>query len=160
MNEVNQVVGELAASLLAKGWRMVTAESCTGGWISKCCTDLAGSSNWFECGYVTYSDNAKARTLNVDRSALQRHGAVSDAVAQQMAKGASRAAGVEAALAVTGIAGPDGGSKEKPVGTVWFAWDIQGRATSSERVQFKGNRESVRHQSVLHALRGLLQRLD
>jgi nicotinamide-nucleotide amidase len=158
-HEISHLVKQLAAALLGKGWRLATAESCTGGWVAKCCTDLAGSSAWFERGFITYSDAAKMNMLNVQKTALQQHGAVSEAVVRQMAQGARRAAVLEAALAVTGIAGPDGGSAEKPVGTVWFAWDIEGQDTSSECMHFKGEREFVRRQSVMHALRGLLLRL-
>ena len=158
-HEINHVVKQLAAALLGKGWRLATAESCTGGWVAKCCTDLAGSSAWFERGFITYSDAAKMNMLNVQKTALQQQGAVSEDVVRQMAQGARRSAALEAALAVTGIAGPDGGSAEKPVGTVWFAWDIEGQDTSSECMHFKGDRESVRRQSMTHALQGLLQRL-
>jgi len=152
-------VTQLSEILLARGWRLACAESCTGGWISKCCTDLAGSSAWFDRGYVTYSDAAKREMLDVQQAALEQHGAVSEAVARQMAMGALRMSSVEAALAVTGIAGPDGGSAQKPVGTVWFAWAIQGLDINSECVCFRGSRESVRRQTVLHALHGLLSRL-
>lgn len=159
-HEIKNVVEQLAAALLGKGWRLAAAESCTGGWVAKCCTDLAGSSAWFERGFITYSDAAKMNMLNVQQTALQQHGAVSEAVVRQMAQGARRAAGLEAALAVTGIAGPAGGSAEKPVGTVWFAWDIEGQDTRSECMHFAGNRESVRRQSVMYALQGLLRRLS
>jgi nicotinamide-nucleotide amidase len=154
-----RLVEQLAAALLARGWRLASAESCTGGWIAKCCTDLAGSSSWFDRGFVTYSDAAKMDMLHVEPAVLQQHGAVSEPVARQMAQGALDVAGVETALSVSGIAGPDGGSAQKPVGTVWFAWAIQGQATSAECVRFQGDRESVRRQSVLHALQGLLQRV-
>ena len=112
---LEQLVTELAAEMAANGWRLATAESCTGGWIAKCCTDLAGSSAWFERGFVTYSNAAKQDLLGVDAAALDTEGAVSEAVALQMAEGARRRAGVEIAVAVTGIAGPDGGAPEKPV---------------------------------------------
>lgn len=144
--------------LTSMGWRVVTAESCTGGWIAKCCTDRPGSSDWFERGYVTYSNDAKQELLGVDGSILESEGAVSRAVAEQMADGARRRAGADAAVAVTGIAGPDGGSVEKPVGTVWFAWSLAGR-TEAERIRFDGDREAVRRQSVVHALQGLIERL-
>jgi len=157
--EVELVVEQLAAALGARGWRLATAESCTGGWTAKCCTDRAGSSDWFDCGFVTYSNRAKMDMLQVDPQVLQQHGAVSEQVALQMAQGARRSAGAQTALAITGIAGPDGGSAEKPVGTVCFAWAIEGRQSTSECVHFSGTRESVRRQSVIHALRGLLQRL-
>jgi len=157
---VDQVVEQLAEVLQARGWRLACAESCTGGWIAKCCTDLAGSSTWFERGFVTYSDVAKKDMLGVKSETLKQHGAVSEAVARQMAQGALRAAGVDTALAVTGIAGPDGGSEEKPVGTVWFSWAVRGQTTDTECLRFKGDRNSVRQQTVLHALQGLLRRLS
>ena len=153
------LVEQLSAILLARGWRLACAESCTGGWICKYCTDLAGSSAWFDRGYVTYSDGAKRDMLDVQAATLERHGAVSEAVARQMALGALRRSAAEAALAVTGIAGPDGGSVQKPVGTVWFAWVLQGTEASSECVCFTGDRDSVRRQTVRHALQGLLNRL-
>ncbi len=157
--EKDRVVEQLAELLKSKSWRMACAESCTGGWVAKACTDLAGSSAWFDRAYIVYSDAAKVDMLGVAPAALQRHGAVSEAVALQMAQGARRSAGVDTALAVTGIAGPDGGSVEKPVGTVWFAWSIPGQAMEAERALFSGDRESVRRQSVMHALQGLLHRL-
>jgi nicotinamide-nucleotide amidase len=155
--EIEQTVQHLAGALTAKRWFIAVAESCTGGWIAKCCTDRAGSSNWFDRGFVTYSNRAKIDMLRVDAAALQLHGAVSEIVAEQMAQGALDSAGVDASLAVTGVAGPDGGTGEKPVGTVWFAWAIRGGGLYSECVRFTGNRDSVRHQSALHALRGMLQ---
>ena len=152
-------VAKLAEALLARGWLMATAESCTGGWVAKCCTDRAGSSAWFESGLVTYSNRAKRDLLGVAADELAREGAVSEAVARAMAEGARRRCGVQAALAVTGIAGPDGGSPEKPVGTVWFGWAVGDRPTAAEMKQFEGDREAVRRQTVAYALQGLLHRL-
>ncbi len=157
--EFKKLVEKTSGKLLARGWKMACAESCTGGWIAKCCTDRAGSSEWFECGYVTYSNAAKQDMLGVDAAALLDAGAVSREVALQMAAGARRNAGVEAAIAVTGIAGPDGGSPEKPVGIVWFGWSLPGRS-DTEMLRFDGNRDAVRRQSVAHALAGLIRRLD
>ena len=154
-----KLVAELALELTASGWKMATAESCTGGWIAKCCTDLAGSSAWFECGYVTYSDVAKKDALGVDSRILQEAGSVSRAVALQMAEGARRRAGVEITVAVTGIAGPDGGTLDKPLGTVWFAWSRKDHSPDAEVVCFRGDRDAVRRQTVAHALRGLIERL-
>ena len=151
-------VRALAARLLEQGRRLATAESCTGGWIAKCCTDQPGSSAWFERGFVTYSDAAKHDALGVDAQVLQFAGAVSEAVARQMASGALAHSAADAALAVTGIAGPDGGSEEKPVGTVWFAWDVAGMV-ESECVVFAGDRDAVRRQAVAFALDGLATRL-
>lgn len=161
MNEaqIHELIVRLAQSLAAKGWKFATAESCTGGWIAKCCTDLAGSSAWFEQGFVTYSNEAKVGMLGVEADMIEAQGAVSGAVAEQMAKGARRTAGVEVAVAVTGVAGPEGGSAEKPVGTVWFAWSVDGLDVDSECLHFDGDRNSVRAQSVEKAIRGLLSRL-
>lgn len=158
--ELSELVAALAAGLTARGWSMATAESCTGGWIAKCCTDLSGSSAWFESGIVSYSNRAKHDLLGVEQAVLERHGAVSRAVALQMAAGARRRTGADVALAVTGIAGPDGGSEEKPVGTVWFAWTGGPLPAEAERARFNGDREAVRRQTVAHALRGLLRRLE
>lgn len=158
--ELARLVETLAGELTARGWKLATAESCTGGWIAKCCTDLAGSSDWFERGFVTYSNRSKQELLGVAAGALERDGAVSRRVALQMAEGARNRAGVQAALAVTGIAGPDGGSEDKPVGTVWFAWAVAGKPVEAERRVFAGGREAVRRQSVAHALQGLIDRLS
>ena len=152
-------VEKLAAVLSAWGWKMASAESCTGGWIAKCCTDRAGSSAWFERGFVTYSNAAKIESLGVRPATLEMGGAVSREAALQMADGARRAAGVEIAVAVTGIAGPDGGTPDKPVGTVWFAWSQAGRSEAKLH-RFEGNRDSVRRQSVACALQGLIDRLE
>jgi len=156
--EFARLVEEASARLLARGWKMVSAESCTGGWIAKCCTDRPGSSAWFERGYVTYSNAAKQDALGVDVNTLGHAGAVSRAVALQMAQGAARRAGVEAALAVTGVAGPDGGTPQKPVGTVWFGWSLAGHC-EAEVVTFSGDRDAIRRCSVAHALQGLVARL-
>jgi len=154
--EFEQLVQNLATRLTMRAGTMATAESCTGGWIAKCCTDLAGSSAWFDRGFITYSNQAKQEMLDVKTSVLETEGAVSEAAAIQMAQGARRQARVNAALAVTGIAGPDGGTADKPVGTVWFAWSLEGRKVSSEVKQFAGDRDAVRRQTVIHALSGLL----
>ena len=157
--ELARLVGALAEVLSGRGWMMAAAESCTGGWIAKCCTDRAGSSAWFESGVVSYSNRAKCEWLGVNADALEREGAVSRSVAIQMAEGARRRSGAQVALAVTGIAGPDGGTLDKPVGTVWFGWAVGERPVQAEAVVFAGDREAVRRQTVAHALRGLLERL-
>ncbi len=157
--EFERLVQNLASRLMNRGWTVATAESCTGGWIAKCCTDLAGSSAWFDRGFVTYSDRAKHDLLGVELSTLKKAGAVSKATAVQMAEGARLRAGVNAAMAVTGIAGPDGGSADKPVGMVWFAWSLQGRRSSSEVMHFRGDRDAVRRQTVVHVFSGLLDLL-
>ena len=153
------LVAALAARLRALGWTMATAESCTGGLIAAACTDLAGSSDWFERGFVTYSNAAKTELLGVDAALIERHGAVSEAVARAMAAGAAERAGTAAALSVTGIAGPTGGSPSKPVGTVWFGWRLPDGRVDSEVRHFSGDRAAVRHAAAEHALAGLLQRL-
>jgi nicotinamide-nucleotide amidase len=157
--EFEGLVGALADALTARGWTMATAESCTGGWIAKCCTDRAGSSAWFDHGVVSYSNRAKSDLLAVNEQVLAREGAVSREVALLMVEGARRRSGVDAAVAVTGIAGPDGGAPDKPVGTVWFAWSVGARPAEAERNVFSGGREAVRRQTVAHALQGLLDRL-
>jgi nicotinamide-nucleotide amidase len=140
---------------------VATAESCTGGWIAKALTDIAGSSQWFSEGFVTYSDESKVRRLGVPRAVLQQHGAVSAATARAMASGALRRSKAQTAVAVTGIAGPGGAVPGKPVGTVWLAWATRKRgairvATALRR--FRGDRENVRRKTVRAALQGLLTR--
>ena len=152
------VCQQLANALQARGWMMATAESCTGGMIAARCTDLSGSSNWFERGFVTYSNAAKTELLGVPAALIAQHGAVSEAVACAMAQGAAQRAPVQASVAVTGVAGPNGGSADKPVGTVWLAWCVDGQV-SSERMVFAGDRAAVREATVRHALQGLLCRL-
>lgn len=152
------LVAALAARLRALGWTMATAESCTGGLIAAACTDLAGSSDWFERGFVTYSNAAKHELLGVDAALTATHGAVSEPVARAMADGARRHAPVQCALAVTGVAGPGGGSTTKPVGTVWFGWALPDRVWTEGR-RFDGDRAAVRAQTRDHALAGLLAAL-
>lgn len=149
----------LAQALMQRGWMLATAESCTGGLIAARCTDLAGSSQWFERGFVTYSNAAKAELLGVPMPLIDAHGAVSEAVARAMAHGALLHSSAQVSVAVTGIAGPTGGSLDKPVGTVWFGWQV-GERPSSERMVFSGDRAAVRQATVDHALQGLLMRLD
>ena len=149
---------KLAERLVALQWQMATAESCTGGLISACCTDLAGSSVWFDRGFVTYSNDAKTQMLGVPSDSISAHGAVSEAVAHAMAIGAVYRSKAQVSVAVTGVAGPSGGSPEKPVGTVWFGWCING-LVFTELHHFEGNRKLIRHATVLQALTGLLNRL-
>jgi nicotinamide-nucleotide amidase len=147
---------EVGRAARAAGWRIVTAESCTAGWIAKALTDVPGSSGWVDSGYVTYSNTAKMRDVGVSARTLSEHGAVSEATVREMANGALRAAGVEMAIAVSGIAGPDGGTAQKPVGTVWFAIataEAREAAAVCELRKFGGDREQVRRQTVEHALR-------
>ncbi|WP_038203895.1 CinA family protein [Xenophilus azovorans] len=154
------LVARLAERLQAQGRMMATAESCTGGLIAAACTDLAGSSNWFERGFVTYSNAAKTELLGVDAGLIAAHGAVSEPVARAMAAGAVARSAAQVAVAVTGVAGPAGGSPDKPVGTVWFGWSVDG-AVQADRRRFEGDRAAVRAATVHHALRvlaGLLAR--
>lgn len=146
-----RLVEDLAAALLARGWMLATAESCTGGLIAGACTDLAGSSNWLERGFVSYSNAAKTELLGVDADLIARHGAVSEPVARAMAQGALQHSKAQCALAVTGIAGPGGGSADKPVGTVWFAWATP-YGVHSEMQRFEGDRAQVRSATVQHSL--------
>ena len=160
--ELYELAARVGQRLRAAQRRIVTAESCTAGWIAKALTDIPGSSQWFECGYVTYSDTAKIRDLGVRAGTLAQFGAVSEETVREMAAGALRVAAVDVAIAVTGIAGPDGGTKAKPVGTVWFcATTIAEGATQTiaELKFFGGDRNSVRSRSVQHAL-ALILRLD
>jgi nicotinamide-nucleotide amidase len=154
---VNEVT-ELATALEGRGWMLAAAESCTGGLIAAACTDVSGSSNWFERGFVTYSDESKTQMLGVDPALIRAHGAVSEAVVRAMAAGALRHSGAQVSVAVTGVAGPTGGSAEKPVGTVWFGFMVDG-ALSSEMRRFNGDRAAVRAATVQYALQGLLRRL-
>lgn len=151
-------LNRISAALLARGEMLATAESCTGGLIAAACTDLAGSSQWFERGFVSYSNAAKTELLGVPAALIASHGAVSEPVARAMAEGALAHSHAQASVAVTGVAGPTGGSEEKPVGTVCFAWCVAGQ-THSERQLFGGDRAAVRSAAVQHALAGLLQRL-
>jgi nicotinamide-nucleotide amidase len=149
---------ELASLLRERDWMLATAESCTGGMIAAACTDLSGSSEWFERGFVTYSNEAKIEMLGVDAALIDTNGAVSEVVARAMAFGAVRHSKARVSVSVTGIAGPTGGSPEKPVGTVWFGFMIDGRLSSETR-RFDGDRAAVRKQTLDHALQGLVQHL-
>ena len=142
---------DISTRLLARGQMLATAESCTGGMIAAACTDLAGSSQWFERGFVTYSNAAKTELLGVPAALIAQHGAVSEPVACAMAEGAIDRSHAQVSVAVTGVAGPTGGSADKPVGTVWLAWHVDGH-THSERCQFAGDRAAVRGATVWNAL--------
>lgn len=159
MSAALAVCERLARVLPQRGWMMATAESCTGGLIAGACTDLSGSSAWFERGFVTYSNEAKAELLGVPPELIARHGAVSEPVARAMAAGAVARSHAHASVAVTGVAGPTGGSAEKPVGTVWFGWCIDGQVHTEHR-RFDGDRAAVRAQTVLHGLERLLALLE
>ncbi len=153
---MNALARKVADALKARGLKIVTAESCTGGWVAMELTAIAGSSDWFERGYVTYSNEAKQEALGVSADTLRRHGAVSEEGAREMAAGALARGHGQVALAITGVAGPTGGSADKPVGTVCFAW-ADGSKIMSETRRFDGDRESVRRQSVVRALQGVLE---
>jgi nicotinamide-nucleotide amidase len=156
--DVSHLVLTLARELKNRGLMMATAESCTGGLIAGACTDVSGSSDWFERGFVTYSNTAKTELLGVPAELIAQHGAVSEAVARAMAAGALAHAPVQLTVAVTGVAGPTGGSADKPVGTVWFGWATPA-GSFTEHQRFEGDRAAVRAATVRHALAGLLQRL-
>lgn len=147
------------ARLLAARQMLVTAESCTGGWIAKAVTDVAGSSAWFDCGMAVYSYEAKQAMLGVNPHTLEIHGAVSRETVVEMVSGALVHSGATIAVAVTGIAGPGGGTEDKPVGTVWVAWKRRGGYPRAEIFHFDGDRDAVRRQTVAAALRGLEQQL-
>jgi nicotinamide-nucleotide amidase len=151
---------QLGERLLAKGLMLTTAESCTGGWLAQALTSVPGSSRWFERGFVTYSNEAKKEMLGVTAETLARFGAVSRETAEEMARGALRHSHAQVSVAITGIAGPDGGTAEKPVGTVWLAWAGCGKSVSAVLKHYYGDREAVRRQAVITALEGLLDRLS
>lgn len=159
MNEITQLAADLGRRLQVLNAHVSTAESCTGGGIAEAITRIAGSSAWFEAGYVTYSNRQKTQQLNVPAELFTQVGAVSREVVEAMVQGAQRHSHARFAVAVSGIAGPDGGSPSKPVGTVWLAWGV-GDAVFAECRHFPGNRDEVRRQTVKAALEGLLQHAD
>jgi nicotinamide-nucleotide amidase len=152
------IAQQTMAALIEKGVRMATVESCTGGGIAKLMTDLAGSSAVFECGFVTYSNESKQQMVGVSSQALEKFGAVSEQVASEMASGALRKANAGITVSVTGIAGPDGGTDYKPVGTVCFGWAYDG-STITEIKQFSGDRQAIRNQTIIYALQGVMKQL-
>ncbi|MDT8385347.1 MAG: nicotinamide-nucleotide amidohydrolase family protein [Gammaproteobacteria bacterium] len=164
MNTSNTDIAALAQrvgeALLARGWRLATAESCTGGGIAAALTDIAGSSQWFERGFVTYSNEAKQEMLGVSAATLSRHGAVSEATVREMVMGALAQSRAEMAVAVSGIAGPSGGTADKPVGLVCLAWLVAGTEPVVRTAHFSGDRAAVRAQTVRSALHGVLELLD
>ena len=160
MSELTSLSEQLAKLLLQQQKLLAVAESCTGGWLAKCLTDLAGSSRWFERGFVTYSNAAKQEMLGVRSATLLRTGAVSEAVVLEMANGVLDHSRADVAVAISGIAGPGGAVPGKPVGTVCFAWTVKDSLHQKDTKYFEGNREAVRRQSVACALQGLLDVLD
>ena len=161
MNErsITDLARRLGAACRRRGVRVATAESCTGGGVGEAVTRITGSSDWYERGFITYSNGAKEELLGVTAAALVAHGAVSEAVAGEMAAGAISHSDADVAVAVTGIAGPGGGTPTKPVGLVWFAWAHRGGPVQCRRFVFRGDREAVRRQSVAVALQGLIDLL-
>ncbi len=151
-NALRQLSLQVGEALGRLGATVTTAESCTGGWIAKVITDVSGSSAWFERGFVTYSNDAKHQMIGVGSSTLETHGAVSEAVVREMAQGALCAAGADYAISVSGIAGPNGGSEEKPVGTVWFGFASKQNGTVAHHQLFEGDREAIRRKSTEYAL--------
>jgi nicotinamide-nucleotide amidase len=159
-SELEALARGLGQRLQAQGQILATAESCTGGWVAKVMTDISGSSAWFDCGFVTYSNQAKQRMLAVPAELLAADGAVSEGVVKAMVRGALQNSGATLALAISGVAGPDGGSAEKPVGTVWFGWGSSDGRLRAQRSHFDGDRAAVRRQAVAHALNGVAAFLD
>jgi nicotinamide-nucleotide amidase len=159
MRDINALAAQVGSVLKSQGLVLATAESCTGGGVAQAITEIAGSSEWFECGFITYSNASKTDMLEVPDALIVRYGAVSDEVAQAMAEGALANSNATIALSTTGIAGPGGAVPGKPVGTVCFAWAVAHR-TFSERLVFQGDRHAVRQQTVAHSLAGLLRFLE
>lgn len=156
---ITQQALTLAASLNERHLKLACAESCTGGWIAKSLTDLSGSSRWFDCGVVTYSNQAKINLLGVSAQTLDAHGAVSQPVVKEMVLGLLDRCDANYGIAVSGIAGPGGGSEDKPVGTVWLAWGRPGVLIEAMRFRFDGDREQVRRQAVIAGIQGILRLL-
>lgn len=155
----HEITQELARVLIKNHWHLSTAESCTGGMVAASITELAGSSEWFERGYVTYSNQSKSEDIDVSQNLIEQHGAVSDQVARAMALGAKQNSGSDLSLSITGIAGPTGGSPEKPIGTVCFAWALANDEIVSETKHFEGDRQQIRQQACDFSLRKLLDLL-
>ncbi|MES2993084.1 MAG: CinA family protein [Pseudomonadota bacterium] len=160
MNDVESLVLALADALRGRGLKLATAESCTGGLIAAACTAVAGSSDWFERGFVTYSNAAKVEAIGVDAALVATHGAVSREVALAMAEGALAHSAAQLAVAVTGVAGPGGGTPAKPVGTVWLATARAGESTRAELLQLDGDRTAIREETVRQALLRLIDRAN
>lgn len=159
MTDIEQLVQELARELGGRGMKLATAESCTGGGIAQALTELAGASDWFDRGFVTYSNQAKMEMLGVNATTLERQGAVSEATVLEMARGALARSPADLSVAVSGVAGPGGGSDDKPVGTVWIGWAATPGWSRAERFHFGGDRSAVRRATIVAALEGLRARL-
>lgn len=158
--ELYALAERVGLALKAQAGILATAESCTGGWIAQTVTMVPGSSAWFDRSFVTYSNAAKIEMLGVPAEVIAKHGAVSEQTACAMVAGALAHSRAQMTVAVTGIAGPDGGTAQKPVGTVWFAWAEKGKMPASEIKHFTGDRDAVRRQAVIHALQGVLERVE
>jgi len=166
--ELYQLAEQVAAQMMKTGDWLGTAESCTGGWVAKCLTDVPGSSQWFDRGFVVYNGQAKQQMLGVPAPTIEANGEVSEPVVRALAEGVLANSNASISLSISGIAGPGGGSDEKPVGTVWFAWSradkvagvVRGVKTVAEMKCFSGDREAVREQAVIHALQGVLALFD
>ena len=159
-NPTEILAGQLAERFLKTSKRLVTAESCTGGGLAENLTRLSGSSSWFDCGFITYSNQSKQAILSVSSETIEEFGAVSEEVALEMAKGALEKSAADFSVSVTGVAGPDGGSDDKPVGTVCIAWYERNKGGNTTRIHFEGDRQRVREQSCLLAMQGLLDILQ
>ena len=157
--ELHQLAAELGVRLTARGWLLATAESCTGGWVGQLVTALPGSSHWYERGFITYANAAKIEMLGVPQALLDTVGAVAEDTALAMAEGALKHSHAQAALAITGIAGPGGGSREKPVGLVCYGWALADGTTMTSTCRLDGDREEIRSRAVAAALRGLIELL-
>ena len=157
LDQINHKIIRLSGRLIEREWLLATAESCTGGWLAKCCTDLAGSSGWFERGFVTYSNLAKNEMLGVNMALIEKYGAVSEEIVGAMATGVIEQTPAHIAAAISGIAGPGGGSESKPVGTVCFGWMLRDGERVVKTIHFKGDREAVRRQAVEYAVDGLIE---
>ncbi|MQR02481.1 CinA family protein [Glaciimonas soli] len=156
MDQITDLAEQAGQALHSKSLFLTTAESCTGGGVAQAITEIAGSSKWFDCGFVTYSNASKTDLLEISAALIAEHGVVSEEIAAEMAQGALANSNADVALATTGIAGPDGAVPGKPVGTVCFAWAYEHK-THTERLVFQGDRRAVREQTIIHALQGLLK---
>ncbi|WP_018077947.1 CinA family protein [Thiobacillus denitrificans] len=158
--ELVRLARELGDKLLARGWMLATAESCTGGWVGQLLTALPGSSQWYERGFITYANAAKTEMLGVPAGLIEAHGAVSEEIAGAMAAGALKHSHAQATLAISGIAGPGGGSPQKPVGLVCYGWALKDGTLMSSTCRLDGDREEIRSRAVAAALRGLIDLLE
>lgn len=159
-SQLQTLVETLAQKMISGNLKLASAESCTGGWLAKVVTDLAGSSHWFECALVTYSNQSKQGLLGVDSHLLDQHGAVSQPVVKAMVLGLLERCNANIGVSISGIAGPGGGSEQKPVGTVWIAWATPGQLSQATQFNFEGDRSQIRLQAVFEALSGVQRLID